>query len=108
MHEHLTAAGFIVHDNEAIYAIGATSDEAWSAFVREMAESPGIVILGENEDTSDLPDIPDEPCNWMRESDFHIRAATAALLAMVEERGGNIAWDARRGIACTVEEGEGE
>lgn len=100
MHEHIKSAGFVVCNNEAIWGIGNTSDEAWSNFVTEMASSPGVVILGENED------IPDEPCNWVRESDYTIRPATEALIDLVKERGGNVAWDVARGILCTVEEFE--
>jgi hypothetical protein len=102
MHEHITAAGFVVCNNEAIWGVGETSDKAWSNFVTEMASSPGIVILGETEE------IPAEPCNWVRESDYKIRPASEALIDLVEREGGDVAWAVARGVLCTVEEFEAQ
>lgn len=98
MHEHITAAGFVVCNNEAIWGVGATSDKAWADFVGNL--EAGTVIVAEGEDA------PEDDSRWVRERDYRIRAATAALMQQVAERGGNIAWEVARGVCCTIEEFE--
>jgi hypothetical protein len=99
MHENITSAGFVVYNNEVIVGVGATSDEAWGDFVREMG--PGVTIVAEGEEP------PDDGRNWVRERDYKIRAATQALIDQVARQGGNVAWGIARGICCTMDELEG-
>jgi hypothetical protein len=72
-------AGYIVHDNEAIWGVGKTKDEALADFDMEAAAS---VI----------------------ERNVTIQPATAALLSLVEAKGGGIAWGTHGGVACTLDE----
>lgn len=90
-------AGFIVANNEAIWGAGATADQAWSDFRRVM-DSASTVIL------SDADDIGDQLGSWTRQSDYRICSASAALLADVEARGGNISWERVGGVCCTPDE----
>lgn len=99
MHEHITAAGFIVCSNEAIWGVGTTSDEAWNSFAKLMADNH-TTIVAENDEA------PDEPCTWVYERDYKIRPATEKLMTAVMYKGGNVAWDVARGVCCTVEEFE--
>jgi hypothetical protein len=93
-----THAGYIVHSNETIDGTGATADEAWADFRRTM-EQAGIDVLPE------APE-PDYQGSWALESDFHIRSATAALIAQVVDCGGHLGWKVINGIACTVTEAD--
>jgi hypothetical protein len=101
MHEHIKSAGFVVCNNEAIWSVGATSEQAWNSFVELMAENHTVIV----EDGEEHPDGPEA---WVEASDYKIRPATAALIEQVKERGGNVAWDVARGVLCTVEEFDGD
>ena len=90
-------AGYIVIDNEAIWATGKTADEAWAEFQRTMAENQ-VKLLGDDDDSGA------ELGAWARERDFRIQSASAALLADVESRGGAISWRYMAGVACTPAE----
>lgn len=99
MHENIKSAGFIVHDNnQVIFGLGATSDEAWADFLREMGDA-NVIVLAKGEERPENRD-------YVREEGYPIRAATAALMQLVAERGGSVAWSVARGIACTVAENE--
>ena len=90
------SAGYVVCSNEGIHGIGATADDAWSDFEGGLWE---VAIVTQGDDTP-------EDCNRVRKSDYKICPATAALLDLLEERGGDVAWVIVRGIACTVGEAE--
>ena len=77
-------AGFVIVDDQAIWGIGETEEAAWA-------------------DARRLAEIPD---NAEREGSFLCFDATAALLELVRERGGNVATCLVGATACTVEEGE--
>ena len=92
-----TAAGYIVHNDNAIWGVGATADAAWEDFRAGMREA-GVVILTTDQDADE------QLGSWTREGDYTIRPATAALLAEVAARGGAIAWGEIGRVACTIEE----
>jgi hypothetical protein len=78
----ITSTGYIYYDNEGvIHAFGETVDKAFSA----------------------LEILSDTPHYYM------VRSATAALLSLLEDRGGNVAWTICGGVACRLyEAGESE
>ena len=79
--------------------VGATSDEAWADFLREMTDAH-ITVIAEGDE------VPDDFRSYVRERDYHIRSATQALIGLVAQRGGNVAVEVARGVLCTVEEFE--
>ena len=91
----INATGYAIIDNqqEAIWGVGETVDEAWTRAVAIAA--PFLDSAGE-----------DMPADEAYEQRFHARGATAALIAQVEAEGGAIAWGVVHGIACTVAEEE--
>ena len=93
----IQTAGYVVTNNEAIWGVGATADAAWSDFENQM-EMANVSIVGDAVDDMDG--------SWTRESDYTIRPATAALLAEVDAKGGNIGWSTRGGVACTRDEAD--
>ena len=93
-------AGYIVHNNEAIWGYGRTADAAWDSFLAEMA-ADGVKILGDDDDSGDEHGL------WTRERDYSIRSASAALLAQAASQGGAIGWCDVGGVACTRAEAEG-
>ena len=97
----MTAAGYVVVDNEAIWGLGETADAAWADMVDGMSRA-GVSVVDEFE-TDDRGDYPDQTLA----SNFKIVPATAALLALVEAHGGAIAWRQCDGVACTKAEYEG-
>ncbi len=95
------AAGYIVADNETIWGYGETADAAWSHMLEEMRMN-GIQVLDDGEEAEhELAATADA-------DDFRIWPASAALLADVERRGGDIAWRRVGGVACTVAEEDGD
>jgi hypothetical protein len=99
MNDHITAASYVVCNNEAIWGVGETEDMAWTDFVRQM-ENANILIVSWGGEP------PDDGSAWTRGHDYRVRPATAALLAQVEAEGGNIGWREAGGVACTVAESE--
>lgn len=96
----IQSAGYMVCDNEAIYGVGATADEAWNDFLSTMDRNRTVFVKnGEN---------PLEYYNYCLASDYKIHAASSALIERVNEDGGDFAWRIVNGVACTVEEDEGE
>ena len=100
----INPAGYIVHDNEVIWAVGETEQRAWDAFVAE-EERAGCRVVP---DDSELPESEAHSLGvrYVREGDFHIQAASKALLDQVEAQGGAIQWRVVNGVACTVAEDE--
>jgi hypothetical protein len=92
----ITAAGFIVADDSAIWGVGATADKAWADMLDGMT-SAHIRVLDDGEEADDGEAATDA-------DSFHTLPATAALLAEVESKGGNIAWGTINRVACTVGE----
>lgn len=98
--KQITAAGYIVYDNEGlIHGYGPTADAA-DADMRRTMDIANIKLL------SDADDSTAEVGSWTRESGMKTIAATRALLDMVDSRGGNCAWRTVGGVACTREEEE--
>jgi len=96
----MISAGYIVFDNNGtIHGCGATADAAWSDYKTTMAEA-NIAVLEDDEDSTE------QDGSWTRASAMQIRAASAALLALVNARGGDVAWDTVGGVACTRDEAE--
>lgn len=89
------AAGYIVCNNEAIWGYGKTENEAWNSFLAEMKHG-GVEVVTEPTEAQ-----LDNGGNWTRESDYRIRAASAALLAAVYQQGGDIPWYICNGVCCT-------
>lgn len=93
-------AGYIVHDNEAIHGTGRTADEAWADFERVMQDA-GIELVDEAPDG-------DMPGSWTKRSNFKIRSSSNDLLEVVKACGGDVVWAVRDGIACTMQEYDGQ
>ena len=93
----IIAAGYIVCNSDAIWGTGATAAAAWEDFRAEMSRA-GIAVLTADQDSGE------QLGSWTRESDYTIRPATDGLLAAVEARGGDVAWDVVSGVACTIQE----
>ena len=96
----ITINGYIVHDTDGlIHGYGATAAEAWLDMKNTMRHA-NIRLLGEWDDSGE------ERGNWVYESELVVAPATAALLQLVEDHGGNCSWGriGRFGIACTVDE----
>ncbi|UZO91809.1 hypothetical protein [Roseomonas mucosa] len=86
-------AGFIIHDDTAVFGCGATEGAAW-ADLRAYMDAAGSLPA------EDAP----EGANTYDEDDFKVRAATAALLAEIEAHGGALSWSRIDGVACTDDE----
>jgi hypothetical protein len=87
---NITATGYIVYTQEAIFGTGETKEAAWAdaeQYLDRSAEDED-----EDEGGSDDADGP-----W-------VQPASAALLAEVADRGGAIAWCTWHGVACTRDE----
>lgn len=85
---------YVIYDHEetAIYGAGATVAEAWQQ-VMDGCDRPPNAFDGE----------PVSDDAWFAR--FRVRGATAALIAQVESKGGNIAWGYKaNGTTCTVQE----
>jgi hypothetical protein len=89
----INSAGYVIYDLDqtAIYGTGATVDEAWQQ-VMSGCDRPLNAFDGEP--------VSDEA--WFAQ--FKVRGASAALIAQVESKGGDIAWGYLGGVACTVDE----
>lgn len=94
MSTRISSTGYIVHNNEAIFGIGTTADEAWD----EMVIGSGLTIVDE---------MPENPDDWSGlttaehlDDVFKIRAASARLLAEVQATGGKTLWCIIDGVAC--------
>lgn len=88
-------AGWIIANDAAIISVGTTMADAIAAYNRDLR---GVLVTLED-GTLDYAPMTAENLGG------HIaRPATAALLAEVEERGGDITWETVDGIACTVAE----
>jgi hypothetical protein len=96
MSQTITAAGFIVADDSAIWGVGATADEAWADMLSGMSDAH-VRVLDDGEEADDGEAATDT-------DSFQTLPATAALLAEVESKGGNIAWGTINRVACTVAE----
>ena len=105
MTKQLQSAGYIVYDDEAIWGLGATKDEAWRDFLHEMGIAHVAVVgtLGDLERGSDATaKMPGElGPESVRASGYKIAPATDALLERVKKWGGNIAWRQVGAVACT-------
>ena len=62
----IESAGYIVHDNDAIWGYGATEDAAWSSFQAEM-QNGGVEVV--DEPTEAQLDDGD----WTRKSGYQVR-----------------------------------
>ena len=93
----LKTAGFIIANDAAIIAVGATLADAIADYNRDVG---GILITLED-GTKDYAPMTEDNLGG------HIaRPATAALLAQVEDVGGAISWEVVNGVACTCDEAE--
>lgn len=95
-----TKAGYIVHNDEAIYGFGDTIDTAWDNFVATMEAASTKIVEADDEEF----DPKNHPGNWTRETDYKIRAASSKLMAKVKAEGGAVAWQVVSGVASTMEE----
>jgi hypothetical protein len=93
----IKSAGFIVHDNGAIWGAGVTEDLAWENMVEEMGKA-GIAVVDDYSD--DELTRSDETLA----SHFRIQAASSALIAEVEKHGGDTRWHVVAGVAVTKSE----
>lgn len=100
----IKSAGYIVHDNEVIWAVGDTEQRARDKFTAE-EERQGCRYVP---DDFELPERMRLALGvrYVREGDFDIRAASKALLDQINAQGGAIQWRVVDGVACTVAEDE--
>jgi hypothetical protein len=89
---------YIVHNNDTIWGYGPTAAAAWQDFLRTMDKANVCVVVT----TPDDADAGD----WTAETDYTIRPASLALVALVETTGGNVRWDIVDGVAVTRDEAE--
>ena len=87
-------AGYVAFDTQktAIYGFGSSVDEAWAS-VMQNTDRP-VDFDGE--------EVSDE--KWAE--GFQFSGASQALLAAINEHGGDIAWQSVNGVACTDAEFE--
>jgi hypothetical protein len=97
-----TAAGYIVHDTEGlIHGRGVTPALAWADMLNTMRHAM-IEVVADDDDSEPPPD------SWVLASDMVTTPATAALLQLVEDHGGNCTWGKIGLVACTVAEEEAD
>lgn len=91
----LKPTGWIISNDAAIIAVGATLADAIADYNRDVG---GILVTLED-GTRDYAPMTEDNLGG------HIaRQATAALLAQVEDVGGAISWEVVNGVACTCDE----
>jgi hypothetical protein len=93
----ITAAGYITSGDPLIYGYGTTADAS-------LADALACLASAQIEIVDDDADTTDHHGHTLRRSNLHTHPATAALLALVEDRGGNCSWDVAGGVACTWDE----
>lgn len=103
MAQTLTAAGFVVTGDIAIMATATTCEAAWAAFERDV----GYAALDAYLDDQGIILTAAERTEQLRHG-FKCVAATAALLAEVDARGGAIDFIVLGGVACTMAEASDE
>jgi hypothetical protein len=101
IHSTIVPAGYIVTTNETIFGTGATEDAAWANFLDGMKQA-GLRVVDELTINSHGDVGEDETLSSL----YSIRSATAALIADVEARGGDIGWHSANGVCCTRTEYE--
>lgn len=94
------AAGYVIHDDTALWGTGATEAAAWANFDANMAAAHVTVVDG------GAPDQDGTGGSFADRGSFSAMPATAALIADVDARGGAIGWSIVDGVACTVDEAE--
>lgn len=100
----IESAGFIVIGGDHIQATGKTADAAWSEFLATMSQS-GVTVVDDVDAGEEVTnEMIENGHSFVRASTQKIQAASAALLAEVEEKGGAISWGYQGGIACTRNE----
>lgn len=97
----IRAAGFVVVDDAAIWGAGLTEEKAWA----EVREGMRLARIPHESEV----DTEDTYCpRYWSEDRFEVHEATAALLKLVDECGGDIAWGQVGDVCCTVQEEEVE
>lgn len=100
MTDTMTAAGYIITDNEGtLHGSGETVDAAWADAEATMADA-GIEMLDDDADSTECMG------NWTRRSGLRVLPASPALLDLVDSCGGLIAWVVRDGVAITLHEAD--
>ncbi|MBU6189474.1 MAG: hypothetical protein KGR68_09160 [Betaproteobacteria bacterium] len=97
----IPSAGFIITGQDVIWGIGTTEAAAWADLAANMRMAN--VPHERDVDTDDTYCPP-----YWSEDQFAAIPATAALLAEVDARGGNIAWGQIGPVACTTSEEDGD
>jgi hypothetical protein len=89
------SAGYVIYDIQktAIYGAAATVDEAWQQFMNE-TDRP----------TNAFTDEPVSDDEWF--AGFSVSGASQALIDLINEIGGDLAWQSVNGVACTEAEYE--
>jgi hypothetical protein len=99
---NITADGYIVHDNEGlIHGYGATANDAWMDMMLTF-QNARIELLEDDEEPTDRDG------SWTRMSGLTTTPATAAMLRLVKDHGGNCTWGKIGIVACTVAEEEAD
>jgi len=93
----ITAAGYITASDPLIYGYGTTADAS-------LADALACLANAQIEIVEDDADTTDHQGHTLRRSDLHTHPATAALLALVEDRGGDCSWHVAGGVARTWDE----
>lgn len=94
-------AGYIITDETAVWGVGATEAEAWANFHQGM-ETAGVRVVSDDEDTSD------DVGTTTRRSGYGVEPATAALMELIADAGGQVRYAHAGRVACTIDEWTGE
>lgn len=97
-------AGFVITLEHLIYGFGSTEAAAFAYLRQEMANAGGIRIVEAGDEDADEAEQGYGEAPPLRLSACRVWPATAALLAAVETRGGDIDWHECGGVACTKDE----
>jgi hypothetical protein len=98
-------AGYIVTDNEAIWGTGVAASEAWADMLREMSMAGTYVVDDDYAEGGDDDGIWNCPSR-ISASQFTIRPASAALIEMARDAGGDCGWRVVGGVCVTRDEGD--
>ena len=98
----IKAAGYIVADENVIHAVGATVKEAWDNFLNTMGKI-GVTVIDDIGGEKVTEDMIDNSHEYTFASKNEIFPASAALLADVEDMGGDIAWGTVGGVCCNCD-----
>ena len=104
----IESAGYIVCDNEVVWSVGTTADEAWDAMLKMMSDDETVVIddtqyVSAKQHVTDKEIMENGTIAWVRASNFRIQSASAAFILQANNCD-IAAWEDINGVACTYAE----